>query len=75
MILISRRNVSSRKCRTSSEVAARHPSASNSHGVDGTWPFSSAAMVSAVNATNSPCGTRITRVTANTSTVAIATSA
>ena len=43
--------------------------------VPGTLPACSSASVSAPKATNSPCGMKITRVTAKTSTVASASSA
>ena len=43
--------------------------------VPGTLPACSRASVSAPKATNSPCGMKITRVTANTNTVASASSA
>ena len=48
---------------------------SNSHAVPGTTPVWNSAIVSAPKATNSPCGMKTTRVTANTSTRAMATSA
>jgi hypothetical protein len=50
-------------------------STSRNHTVPGTLPACSSASVSAPKATNSPCGMKITRVTANTSTVASASSA
>jgi len=50
-------------------------STSRNHTVPGTRPACSSASVSAPKATNSPCGMKITRVTANTSTVASASSA
>jgi hypothetical protein len=43
--------------------------------VPGTLPVCSIASVSAAKATNSPCGMKITRVTANTITRASASSA
>ena len=48
---------------------------SSSQTVPGTWPVCSSASVSAPKATNSPCGMKITRVTAKSSTVAVARSA
>ena len=48
---------------------------SSSHTVPGTWPVCNKAIVKAPKATNSPCGMKTTRVTANTSTRASATSA
>ena len=38
---------------------------SSSHSVPGTWPDCSVAAVSAPNASRSPCGTKMTRVTEN----------
>ena len=48
---------------------------SSSHTVPGSLPVWNSARVNAPKATNSPCGMKITRVTANTSTVASASSA
>ena len=48
---------------------------SRNQTVPGTWPSWNSPMVSALKATNSPWGMKITRVTANSSTVAIASSA
>ena len=50
-------------------------STSRNHTVPGTLPACSSASVSAPKATNSPCGMKMTRVTAKTSTVASASSA
>src|SRR5439155_10792940 len=64
-----------RKPCSRSSTAARPANASNSHTVPGSLPSWSMAKVSAPKATNSPCGMKITRVMANTSTVASASSA
>ncbi len=60
-----------RQASTTSVIAA---SATSSHSVAGTRPAVSAAIDSAPNATSSPCGMKITRVTENTSTRAKAIS-
>jgi hypothetical protein len=51
------------------------PQPTSSQVVAGKWPASRAAIVRAPQARNSPCGMKMTRVTANTSTSARASSA
>ena len=55
----------------SSRSTVSAASSSASQTVPGTRPSCSVASVSALYATNSPCGMRMTRVTANTSTMAM----
>ena len=60
-----------RSARNSSIRKASPPSRQSRYTVPGTRPSTSMASVSAPNATNSPWGMKITRVTANTSTSAM----
>jgi hypothetical protein len=56
----------------SSMMAAMTPSPSSSQSVPGTWPATRLASVNAPNATKSPCGMNVMRVTENTTMVASA---
>ena len=60
---------------TTSRIVATTPRPSNSQMVLGAVPFCKAASESAPNVTNSPWGTKTTRVTAKTSTRASASNA